>query len=76
MGRSLAARRIPSIVLDSDAGYGRTGRAPELAEAMHAEHLPLDRLSSDRLLLELRRHGPRPQTAPTTGEPTKGGGNP
>ena len=51
----LAAARVPALVLDTDAGLVRVGRASELAAALGAEYLPLDELSSESLTSEVRR---------------------
>jgi len=51
----LAADGIPALVLDSDAGYVRVGRARQLAEALGAEHLPLEELSAETLILKVRQ---------------------
>lgn len=40
---------VPALVLDTDAGYVRLGRASELANALGADYLPLDELSADGL---------------------------
>ncbi|HTU19877.1 MAG TPA: putative cobaltochelatase [Gemmataceae bacterium] len=46
---------IAALVLDSDAGYVRLGRARQLAEALGAEYLPLEELSAETLLLKVRQ---------------------
>ena len=51
----LAADGIPALVLDSDAGYVRLGRARQLAEALSAEYLPLEELSAEALILKVRQ---------------------
>ncbi|HEX5270729.1 MAG TPA: hypothetical protein VFW33_09595, partial [Gemmataceae bacterium] len=53
--QELARERIPALVLDADAGFIRTGRAAELAEALRAECLPLDGLSAQALVLKVRQ---------------------
>src|SRR5262249_62285252 len=45
----------PALVLDTDAGFVRMGRAAELAQALGAECLPLDGLSAETLVLKLRQ---------------------
>lgn len=58
---ALSGDGVPSLVLDSDAGFIRMGRARELAEALGAEYLPLEELSAETLLLKVRqRLGGRP----------------
>ncbi|HEX4143586.1 MAG TPA: putative cobaltochelatase [Pirellulales bacterium] len=51
----LAAERLPALVLDTDSGFVRVGRTQELATALAAEYLPLDELSSQSLLREVRQ---------------------
>lgn len=46
---------IPALVLDSDAGFVRVGRARQLAEALGAEYLPLEELSAENLILKVRQ---------------------
>jgi magnesium chelatase subunit D len=53
--RQLAAEKLPALVLDSDAGFVRLGRATELAGALGAECLPLDGLSAEALTMKLRQ---------------------
>jgi magnesium chelatase subunit D len=51
----LAAERLPALVLDTDSGFARVGRARELATALAAEYLPLEELSSESLMREVRQ---------------------
>ncbi|MHB1873191.1 MAG: vWA domain-containing protein, partial [Steroidobacteraceae bacterium] len=51
----LSGDGVPALVLDSDAGFVRVGRARELAEALGAEYLPLEELSAETLLLKVRQ---------------------
>jgi magnesium chelatase subunit D len=53
--RRLYAERLPALVLDTDAGFIRMGRAAELAKALAAECLSLDELSADDLMLKVRQ---------------------
>ena len=53
--RAIAAAGLPALVLDTDAGFVRLGRAAELAQALGAECLPLDGLSAERLVLKVRQ---------------------
>jgi len=46
---------IASLVLDSEAGFVRLGRAKQLAQALNAEYLPLDQLSARDLVLKIRQ---------------------
>lgn len=57
----LAADGIAALVLDSDAGYVRLGRARQLAEALGAEYLPLEELSAENLILKVRQRLGEPQ---------------
>lgn len=45
----LRAQNIPTLVLDTDTGYLRLGKAAELATALGAQYLPLDELSASAL---------------------------
>jgi magnesium chelatase subunit D len=51
----LAADGTPALVLDTDAGFVRMGRARQLAEALGAEYLPLEELSVETLILKVRQ---------------------
>jgi magnesium chelatase subunit D len=51
----LAGDGVPALVLDSDAGYLRMGRARELAEALRGEHLVLEGLSAEEMFLKVRQ---------------------
>ena len=53
--RELAAVRVPALVLDTDAGFVRLGRAGELATALAAEHRPLEDLSAENIVLQVRQ---------------------
>jgi magnesium chelatase subunit D len=50
----LAKDRVAALVLDSDAGFVRLGRARELAEALGAECLPLEGLSAEEIVLRIK----------------------
>jgi magnesium chelatase subunit D len=52
----LAAAGTPALVLDSEVGFVRLGRAQQLAQALRAEYLPLDNLSAHDLLLKVGQH--------------------
>lgn len=52
----LAARGIPALVLDTETGYVRLGKASQLAKALGAECLPLEELSAENLALTIRGH--------------------
>jgi magnesium chelatase subunit D len=61
----LAADHVPALVLDSDAGLVRAGRARDLASALGAEYLALEGLSADALVLKVRQGaGERRAAAP------------
>ncbi len=49
LANQLRARAIPTLVLDTDSGYLRLGKAAELATALGAQYLPLDELSAASL---------------------------
>src|SRR5262249_36096691 len=53
--RALAEARVPSLVLDTDPGFIRLGRARELAAALGAEHRALEDLSVENIVLNVRR---------------------
>jgi magnesium chelatase subunit D len=50
----LAARAVPALVLDTETGYLRLGRAAQLAQAMGAECIALEDLSAENLTLTIR----------------------
>lgn len=50
----LAERGVPSLVLDTETGYLRLGRARQLAQALGAECLALEELSAENLALTVR----------------------
>lgn len=54
LAAGLADQGTPALVLDTEEGYVRLGRARELAEALQGEYLPLDGLSADQLTLTIR----------------------
>lgn len=49
-----AARGVPALVLDTETGYLRLGRARQLAQALGAECLTLEELSAENLALTVR----------------------
>ncbi|MFI3155706.1 MAG: putative cobaltochelatase [Methylococcaceae bacterium] len=51
----LAERGVPALVLDTETGYLRLGRARQLAQALGAEYLTLEELSAENLALTVRR---------------------
>ena len=51
----LAARGTAALVLDTETGYVRLGRAAQLAQALGASCLTLEELSADQLALTIRR---------------------
>lgn len=53
-----AARGTPALVLDTETGYVRLGRAAQLAQALGAECMTLEELSADNLALTIRRQLP------------------
>ncbi|HZV03734.1 MAG TPA: putative cobaltochelatase [Gemmataceae bacterium] len=52
---NLAADGTPALVLDTDASFVRVGRARQLADALGAEYLPLEKLSAETLILKVRQ---------------------
>ena len=50
----LAGRGVPALVLDTETGYLRLGRARQLAQALAAECLSLEELSTESLALTIR----------------------
>ncbi|RSZ59746.1 magnesium chelatase subunit D family protein [Massilia atriviolacea] len=50
----LAERGVPALVLDTESGYLRLGRAAQLAQTLGAECLTLEQLSADNLALTIR----------------------
>ncbi|AXA91068.1 putative cobaltochelatase [Massilia sp. YMA4] len=54
LAQELAARRTPALVIDTEQGYLRLGRAAQLAEALGADCLTLEELSADSLALTVR----------------------
>ncbi|SEN77750.1 protoporphyrin IX magnesium-chelatase [Duganella sp. CF517] len=54
LAEMLSERRIPALVIDTESGYTRFGRAAHLAEALEAECLTLEELSADNLALTVR----------------------
>ncbi len=54
MAELLAERGVPALVLDTESGYLRLGRAAQLAQTLGAECLTLEQLSADSLALTIR----------------------
>lgn len=52
----LAERNLPTLIIDTETGYLRLGRAAQLAEAIGAELLTLEELSAENLTLTIRGH--------------------
>jgi magnesium chelatase subunit D len=50
----LAGQGIPALVLDTETGYLRLGRARQLAQVLGAECLTLEELSAEHLALTIR----------------------
>ena len=50
----LAERGVPALVLDTETGYLRLGKARQLAQALGAECLTLEELSAENLALTIR----------------------
>ncbi|MGV8892187.1 MAG: putative cobaltochelatase [Burkholderiaceae bacterium] len=54
LAEMLAGRGVPALVLDTETGYLRLGRAAQLAQALGAECLTLEELSAENLALTIR----------------------
>lgn len=54
LAETLAARGVAALVLDTESGYLRLGRAAQLAQALGAECLTLEQLSAENLALTIR----------------------
>jgi len=54
LARLLAEHGVPALVLDTETGYLRLGRARHLAQALGAECLSLEELSAENLTLTIR----------------------
>jgi len=54
MADLLAERGVPALVLDTESGYLKLGRAAQLARTLGAECLTLEQLSADNLVLTIR----------------------
>lgn len=52
----LAETETPALVIDTEAGYVRMGRVEKIAAAIGAEYVRLDTLSSDSLVMTVRKH--------------------
>jgi magnesium chelatase subunit D len=50
----LSERGVPALVLDTETGYLRLGRARQLAQALGAEYLTLEELSAENLAITIR----------------------
>lgn len=49
-----AQQQVPALVLDTETGYLRLGRANQLSQAMAAEYLTLESLTSENLAVTVR----------------------
>jgi magnesium chelatase subunit D len=65
--RRLAATGVGALVVDCETGRFRLGLAGALAEALQAEHLPLEDVRAAELTAAVRRHQPRPNRAAEEG---------
>jgi len=54
MAGLLAERAVPALVIDTETGYLKLGRAAQLAQALGAQCLTLEQLSADKLVLTIR----------------------
>ena len=55
MAELVAARAVPTVVIDTETGFLRLGRAAQLAQALQAQCLTLAELSADTLLMTIRQ---------------------
>jgi len=53
--RTLSRKAIPALVLDTEVGFIKMGRAQELAEALGARSLSLEEFGAESLSLTIRR---------------------
>lgn len=53
---ALAGQAVPALVIDTETGYLKLGRAAQLAQALGAQCLTLEQLSSENLVLTIRAH--------------------
>jgi magnesium chelatase subunit D len=53
---SLARKATPALVLDTEVGFVRMGRARELADALGAQCLSLEEFTAESLSLTIRSH--------------------
>ncbi len=56
LAAALAERGVPALVLDTETGYLRLGRAQPIAEALGAQCLRLEELSAESLTLAIRNY--------------------
>lgn len=54
-GRGVAEAGVSALVLDTDVGFVRVGRAAELAQALAAEHRVLEDLSAENIVIHVQR---------------------
>lgn len=54
LAQMVAEFRVPTLVIDTESGYTRLGRAATLARELEAECLTLEELSADNLVLTVR----------------------
>lgn len=50
----IAEKGVPGLVLDTESGYLRLGRARQLAQTLGAEYMPLENLSAESLVMTIR----------------------
>ncbi|MDN0083157.1 putative cobaltochelatase [Crenobacter sp. SG2305] len=59
LAEGIAGLGTPTLVLDTEEGFVKLGRARELAQALMADYLPLDQLTGEQLSLTIRERLPR-----------------
>jgi len=59
LAEGIAGLGTPALVLDTEEGFVKLGRARELAQALMADYLPLDQLTGEQLSLTIRERLPQ-----------------
>lgn len=54
LGKQIADIGFPCVLIDTECGYVRLGHARELADAMQAEYIALDKLSAETITVTIR----------------------
>ncbi|MFC3531213.1 putative cobaltochelatase [Vogesella facilis] len=59
LAASIAGLGTPALVLDTEEGFVKLGRARELAQVLQADYLPLEQLGSEQLTMTIRQRLPQ-----------------